>query len=148
MQVEIERPSSEVLIFLSDPLNLRLWTVHRNLYLMDDRCYEATSDGNATSFTEISTVISKTDSASSCNFKWAKDDQIKKQFSLSISSVGHDRSAVAFAIPESMESSKKERLTKLIELEFRLLKNTLESNPITVSRSEADFMQSYHLELT
>lgn len=142
--------SAIVLIdFLKEPFNLRVWTVHRDLYEINGTCSECIIINNEAHFTEIKTLLKSIDSENhTINFSWLQNNTIIKYFEFNITAVSECEVIISFVLPLINDNDKRKILIQLLNIEFDLLKQYLEKGKTTIEKNNAIFLQSYHTNLS
>jgi len=133
---------------LSDPFNLRLWTVHRNLYQIDGNCFEAINRKGSISYYKIKVNREQLDLGSLLLFSWWSDDDKIKEFELQLSKINIDKTLIEVVVSDKAESVKLEQLNRLLMIEMSLLENYLIGEKQLFTWEEANFMQNYYNNMT
>lgn len=149
LSIEIKTDKKEILAFLDNPFNLRLWTVHRDLYWIDNACQECIMQGKEAHFATIQSTIQTVQPALyKVQFSWLQDGQITKSFSFQLAILSHTQVCLSLQLPLIQDEERKNTLVRLIQIEFGLLKQLLEKSTTALPLSDAIFLQNYHNNLS
>lgn len=147
--VSIEVKGQEVIKFLNDPFNLRLWTVHRDLYCIGDGCNEAIFRDGKIQFAEIQSSIEAVKRGIyMVNFSWFKDNIKTKSFGFQIIETADSRVNLKLEIPNTLPVEKQNKMIPVINIELGLLKQLLEKSTYIISEADAVLLQAYHENLS
>lgn len=128
--------------FLKNPVNLSYWTVHTNLVVIEDICYEiTTSTGEKTKINITNTNHYLEDFL---DFTWVLEEKIKKQFRFSIKNGSDEKITIEVFIPSSILSQKIIDLQSLLSVEFKILEQLLNDRKCELTESEKTIMKEYH----
>lgn len=149
LSIKIKVSQKILLEFLENPFNLKFWTVHRDLYLIDQLCYECIINKEQACFAEIKTDLTKIKpNTYTIHFSWFINNSIFKSFGFMANKVSKTEVELNMELPQIKEDSKLKTLIKLINIEFDILKQHLETGVISINKSDAIFLQSYHQNLS
>ena len=140
--VEVFAEKVKLIEFLKNPINLKYWTVHTNLVVVEDVCYELTS------VTGVKTKISVTHTNhyldDSLDFIWILEGEIKKQFRFLIRDEINGKMSVQVFIPSTILNTKLFDLQRLLSVEFKILEKLLNDGKYELTESEKMIMKEYH----
>lgn len=141
---------SNLSAFFLNPMNLRLWTVHRDLYWISGRCFEATSQQSSLVFCEIKVekINAENGERKILQFSWYLQDELVKKIEFSLESFSDKVTKVTVKLSPTMSESRTIKLKQLLSIEFKLLNAYLLNSPQQLSLNEATFLQTYHQELS
>ena len=140
---EIACTESKLLSFLADPLNLKDWTVHRDLYIREGKCFEANTLNGDIVFYEI--VVKKR--GSKLSYSWFYKEQVLKTFHMEVFDLGFEKAKLIFYTDRAPEASRLSALEKLIAIEMVLLEGIVSDKKEDLSMEDAIFLQKYHNNL-
>lgn len=134
-----------VCTFMLEPLNLRLWTVHRDLYLIDGACWEATGPSDAIVYTQIRVATKAIGhNSDSVRFSWLQQNKSLKQFEFVVSDGPHSESTVTYEFAANIPEQKLQTLHRLLTIEFSQLDALLCGTHQNLTFEEAKHLQHYH----
>ncbi|MDI9311093.1 MAG: hypothetical protein QM535_12830 [Limnohabitans sp.] len=140
--VEVFAEKVKLIEFLKNPINLKYWTVHTNLVVVEDVCYELTSA------TGVKTKISVTHTNhfldDFLDFTWILEEEIKKQFRFLIRDEINGKMSVQVFIPSTILNTKLFDLQRLLSVEFKILEKLLNDGKYELTESEKMIMNEYH----
>jgi hypothetical protein len=139
--VEVLSEKVRLIDFLKNPFNLKYWTVHTNLVVIDDICYEITSATGEK--TKISVTHTNHALDDSLDFTWILEGKIKKQFWFLIQNVTNGKMNVQVFIPSTALSKKLLDLQRLLSVEFKILEQLLNDGKYELTESEKKIMKEY-----
>ena len=149
LTIDIGLPRTEVIDYLKDPFNLRTWTVHRDLYCMNNKCYEAIYADGQVQFAEIRCqIMSKTAGIDIVTFSWFLNDEKTKGFGFQIIEDSPGEINLKVEIPDSIPEEKRNKMIAVINIELGILKQLLEKSAYTINETDASILQSYHEHLS
>jgi len=143
--VAVLAEKEKVLEFLLNPINLKYWTVHTNLIVIEDKCYEITS-----SLDEKTRIIvdHKNHYFDDClEFVWVLEEEIKKQFQFLISKGINNKTNIEVLIPSTVLGKKLSELQNLLQVEFKILEQLLNNGKYEIAEFEKEIMNEYHKKL-
>jgi len=143
--VAILAEKTKVLEFLLNPINLKDWTVHTNLVVIEDKCYEITS-----SLDDKTRIIVdyKDHYLDDClDFIWVLEEEIKKQFQFLISKGVNNKTNIEVLIPSTVLGKKLSELQNLLKVEFKILEQLLNDGKYEIAEFEKEIMNEYHKKL-
>ena len=135
--------------FLANPLNLRLWTVHRDLYWHQGQCSEATFSENEVCITRIEVGIVENQTAGSANilFKWSRHAECIKQFKFDVEAKEPNKTEIKINLGHIADCQRVEQIKHLLTVEFTLLEAELNGVKADLQLEEISFLQHYHRSL-
>jgi len=135
----------KILKFLLDPINLKDWTVHTNLVVIEDKCYEITSPlGEKTRII----VDHKDHYLDDClEFIWVLEEEIKKKFQFLISKGINNKTNIEVLIPTTVLGNKLWELQNLLKVEFKILEQLLNDGKYEIAEFEKEIMNEYHKKI-
>ena len=143
--VHINSSLSTLIKFIENPNNLVYWTVHKNIYLIDNQCLEFINN----SYAEIKTfTLKESNSKYKLKYSWSINRNIIKEFQFIIKSIQKDKQELSLEFSKEIAPNKLKQLIKLLEIEFKILKSVLEKNKSRLTIEDAKFMNTYHNNLT
>lgn len=128
--------------FLKNPINLSYWTVHTNLVVIEDVCYEITTSTGEKTKISITNANHYLDDF--LDFTWILDGKIKKQFRFSIRNGSNGKITIGVFIPSTILSQKIVDLQSLLSIEFKILEQLLNDRKYELTESEKEIMKEYH----
>ncbi len=140
--VEVLAEKVKLIEFLKNPINLKYWTVHTNLVVIEDMCYEITSSSGEKTKTSVTNQNHYLDD--SLDFTWILEGEIKKQFRFLISNGINGKMGVQVFIPSTALSKKLLDLQRLLNVEFKILEQLLNDGKYELTESERMIMKEYH----
>lgn len=140
--VEVLAEKVKLIEFLKNPINLKYWTVHTNLVVIEDMCYEITSSTGEK--TKISVTNKNHYLDDSLDFTWILEGEIKKQFQFLIQNGINGKMSVQVFIPSAASSKKLLDLQSLLSVEFKMLEQLLNDGKYELTESEKMIMKEYH----
>ena len=140
--VEVLAEKVKLIEFLKKPINLKYWTVHTNLVVIEDMCYEITSSTGEK--TKISVTNTNHYLDDSLDFTWILEGEIKKQFRFLISNGINGKMSVQVYIPSTALSKKLLDLQSLLNVEFKILEQLLNDRKYELTESEKKILTEYH----
>lgn len=139
--VELLAEKVRLIEFLKNPINLKFWTVHTNLVIIENVCYEITSATGEK--TKIIVTHTNHDLDDSLDFTWILEGKIKKQFQFLIQNVTNGKMNVQVFIPSTALSKKLLDLQRLLSVEFKILEQLLNDGKYELTESEKKIMKEY-----
>lgn len=139
--IEILAEKVRLIEFLKNPINLKYWTVHTNLVVIDDICYEITNSTGEK--TKISITHANHYLDDSLDFTWIFEGEIKKQFQFLIRDGINGKMSVQVFIPSTALSKKLLDLQRLLSVEFKILEQFLNDGKYELTESEKMIMKEY-----
>ncbi|MFC7772660.1 hypothetical protein [Flavobacterium sp. GCM10027622] len=139
--VEVLAEKVKLIAFLENPVNLKYWTVHTNLVVIDDSCYEIT--GSTGVKTKISVTNTNHNLDDSLDFTWILEGEIKKQFQFLITNGINGKMSVQVFIPSTTLNKKLLDLQRLLSVEFKILEQLLNDGKYELTESEKMIMKEY-----
>ena len=139
--VEVLAEKVKLIEFLKNPINLKYWTVHTNLVVIEDMCYEIT--GSTGEKTKISVTNKNHYLDDSLDFTWILEGEIKKQFRFLIRDGINDKMSVQVFIPATILNKKLLDLQRLLSVEFKILEQLLNVGKYELTESEKMIMKEY-----
>ncbi|MFC4818338.1 hypothetical protein [Flavobacterium sp. GCM10023249] len=139
--VEVLAEKARLIAFLKNPVNLKYWTVHTNLVVIDDSCYEITSSTGVK--TKISVTHTNHNLDDSLDFTWILEGEIKKQFQFLITNGINGKMSVQVFIPSTTLNKKLLDLQRLLSVEFKILEQLLNVGKYELTESEKMIMKEY-----
>lgn len=140
--VEVLAEKVKLIAFLKNPVNLKYWTVHTNLVVIEDICYEITSSTGEK--TKISVTNMNHELDDSLDFTWILEEEIKKQFRFLIRNGINGKMSVQVFIPSTILNKKLLDLQRLLSVEFKILEQLLNDGKYELTESEKMIMKEYH----
>ncbi len=128
--------------FLKNPINLSYWTVHTNLVVIEDVCYEITNHTGEK--TEINITYTNHYLDDFLDFTWILEKKIKKQFRFSIRNGDNGKITIEVFIPSPILSQKIIDLQNLLSVEFKILEQLLKDGKYELTESDKKIMKEYH----
>jgi len=149
VELVLDADQEALIQFLLDPMNLRLWTVHRDLYWLDGKCHEASSKDGHWLFTEIKTAAESAEpgATQAISFTWKKDETIIKRFVFQLHALPENRCRISTELPGNLPTERIATLRRLLAIEFALLEQQLSSKAQVITHEDACFLQNYHRDL-
>ena len=145
LSIDINVKKEVILQFLEDPFNLQLWTVHRDLYNIDGKCYECIFGEGHANFAEIKSSFKTLNSlVFDVHFTWSQDGVVTKSFGFQLNMITDSQANLCLNLPDSIPEEKRNKMIRVISIELGLLKQLMETSVINISKSDAAIMQSYH----
>ena len=140
--VELLAEKVKLIAFLKNPVNLKYWTVHTNLVVIENSCYEITSSTGVK--TKISVTNTNHNLDDSLDFTWILEGEIKKQFQFLIRNGINGKMSVQVFIPSTTLNKKLLDLQRLLNVEFKILEQLLNDGNYELTESEKKIMKEYH----
>ena len=148
LTIDIGSPRIEVIDYLKEPFNLRLWTVHRDLYCIKDKCYEAISIDGQVQFAEIRCqIMPKHEGMHIVTFSWYRNGEITKRFGFQVIEDSPAEITLKVDIPDTIPKERRNTMITVINIELGILKQLLENSAYTINEADASILQSYHEKL-
>ncbi len=111
LSVDINVSEVIILDFLKEPFNLRFWTVHRDLYYIDNKCHECIFREGKANFAEIRTTFESTyQGIHSARFSWHQNDALTKSFNFQITATSDSQVKLSMEIPKIQHQEKQNTL--------------------------------------
>ena len=150
LSTEISGSIEAVVAFFKEPTNLAQWTVHRDLYMFDSSCWESTTINGQLVFTKIEVTHEwlRPAEEASVDFGWYRNAQCIKQFRFNLQRGDAEKTTLSVSLSAHLPDQIKHKIARLLTLEFQLLNAIFGHTPVSLSRSDAEFIQTYHLELS